>query len=77
MKFWLLASNNIYKNWMNSHIDWIMFTVSKLEIKSQNSGGTPCISTPSKTLELMYHMIFCSVFSIFAVTATAAADAAD
>ena len=42
MKFWLLASNNIYKNWMNFHIDRIMFTVSKLEIKSQNSGGTPC-----------------------------------
>ena len=35
-------------------------------------------SPPFKTLELMYHMIFCSVFSIFAVTAAdAAADAAD
>ena len=34
-------------------------------------------SPPFKTLESMYHMIFCSVFSIFAVTATAAADAAD
>ena len=32
MKFWLKTPNNIYKNWMNSHIDSIMFTVSKLEI---------------------------------------------
>ena len=33
MTFWLKTPNNIYKNWLNSHIDRIMFTVSKLEIK--------------------------------------------
>ena len=33
MKFWLKTPNNIYKNSLNSHIDKIMFTVSKLEIK--------------------------------------------
>ena len=33
MKFWLKTPNNIYKNCLNSHIDRIMFTVSKLEIK--------------------------------------------
>ena len=32
MKFWLKTPNNIYKNWLNSQIDRIMFTVSKLEI---------------------------------------------
>ena len=34
MKFWLKTPNNIYKNWLNSHIDRIMCTVSKLEIKN-------------------------------------------
>ena len=33
MTFWLKTPNNIYKNWLNSHFDRIMFTVSKLEIK--------------------------------------------
>ena len=33
MAFWLKTPNNIYKNWLNSQIDRIMFTVSKLEIK--------------------------------------------
>ena len=33
MTFWLKTPNNIYKNWLNSHIDRIMFIVSKLEIK--------------------------------------------
>ena len=33
MTFWLMTPNNIYKNWLNSHIDRIMFTVSKLEIQ--------------------------------------------
>ena len=32
MKFWLKTTNIIYKNWLNPHIDSIMFTVSKLEI---------------------------------------------
>ena len=27
MKFWLKTPNNIYKNWLNSHIDRLMFTV--------------------------------------------------
>ena len=34
MTFWLKTPNNIYKNWLNSQIDRIMFTVSKLEIKN-------------------------------------------
>ena len=34
MTFWLKTPNNIYKNWLNSHFDRIMFTVSKLEIKN-------------------------------------------
>ena len=35
MKFWLKTFNNIYKTWYNSHIDRIIFTVSKLEIKKR------------------------------------------
>ena len=33
MTFWLKTPDSIYKNWLNSHFDRIMFTVSKLEIK--------------------------------------------
>ena len=42
MTFWLKTPNNIYKNWLNSHIDRIMFTVSKLE----NKNGTIQVEHP-------------------------------
>ena len=29
MTFWLKTPNNIYKNWLNSHIDKTMFKVSR------------------------------------------------
>jgi len=34
MTFWLKTPNNIYKKWLNSRIDRMMFTVSKLENKN-------------------------------------------
>ena len=54
MKFWLKTPNNIYKNWMNSHIDRIMFTVSKLEI----SFGTIQLEHPVYIIHLIKGWVF-------------------